>query len=586
MGLQQTPQKRKSPWARYAPIIAIVVIIAIVGVVLAVRSSGSNNNKSNNVTPTGSNVTSKSGQNGVPLFYNDAKAQGVLDKYTWQDHCDTTTGEVAIPILDPPPCTPKVEQKDNGGATSPGVTADTIKIGYYSAKPDPILDTLTKQAGAYDTPQATDQAVKNYVQLYASVYNLYGRKIQLVRIPGTGLGTDAVAARADADSAAAAGVFAVIGGPAQAKQFSDELAAKKVLCIGTCIIAQPQKYYLDHQPYVWPTGPSPDQTSTLTSELIKTQLVGKPASFGGSDVNGKPRTFTLLTYDTPDGQFKSSWDDLEQKVKAAGANIVDHVDYYLNLPTLAADARTTAARLKQKGATTIIFTGDPIFPQGLTAEMTKLNYFPEWVMSGTVLADTNVFARKFDQQQWKHAMGIQLIPARIVPQKQDSYTVHEWYFKTKPPTDNNFAIVKGNVEALMNGLQAAGAHLTPASFKNGMDALPPDVDPANPTLRTITTYGQHNFWPGTPDDPAGLDNAGVMWWDPNAQGPDETGSVGAGMYRLMDGGLRYLPGKWPTTPLKFFDPAGTVTIYGANNVPPDLTPKDEPPPPGSPAAGG
>ena len=45
--------------------------------------------------------------------------------------------------------------------------------------------------------------------------------------------------------------------------------------------------------------------------------------------------------------------------------------------------------------------------------MTQQNYFPEWVMAGTVLADTNVFARKFDQQQWKHAFGLQLIPARV-----------------------------------------------------------------------------------------------------------------------------------------------------------------------------
>ena len=48
------------------------------------------------------------------------------------------------------------------------------------------------------------------------------------------------------------------------------------------------------------------------------------------------------------------------------------------------------------------------------------------------------------------------------------------------------------------------------------------------------TYGNHGFWTG--DDPAGLDNAGIEFWDPTATGPDETGTVGKGMYRLMDGG--------------------------------------------------
>src|SRR5205823_4577270 len=195
-----------------------------------------------------------------------------------------------------------------------------------------------------------------------------------------------------------------------------------------------------------------------------------------------------------------------------GANVVDHVNFYLNLPTLQADAQTTARRLKEKNATTLIFTGDPIFPQYLTKEMTKLNYFPEWVMSGTVLADTNVFARQFDQKQWVHAFGLQLIPARLPKDKQDAYTVHEWYFGTKPPTDNNFAIVDGDVETLFDGLQLAGPNLTPQAFKNGMDANGPAVSTDGSTINTIGTYGQHNLWPDTPDDPAGLDNAGLMFW--------------------------------------------------------------------------
>jgi hypothetical protein len=419
--------------------------------------------------------------------------------------------------------------------------------------------------------------------LYAGVYQLWGRKIQLVRIDGTGSSSDAVAARADADRAAAAGVFAVLGGPAQARQFSDELAAKHVLCVGTCIIAQSQQYYQQHQPWVWPTGPSPDQTSAMITEFIKKQMIGKPAQWGGPDVNGKQRTWALLTYDTPDSQFKTSWDDLEAKMKTAGANVLAHQTYYLNLPTLQADARTIATKLKQIGATSILFTGDPLFPIYLTADMTKENYFPEWVMSGTVFADTNVFARKFDQQQWKHAFGLQLIPARIPKDKQDSFTVYKWWYgaNTQPPTDNNYAVVKGDVELLMDGLQLAGPNLTPQAFQNGLFAAPAAVDNDAPTIKTIITYGQHGYWPGT--DIAGLDNAGFEFWDPTAQGQDETGTQGTGMYRLMDGGLRYLPGHWPTDPMALFDPKNTVTIYGENNIPASLIPPTEPVPAGAPA---
>ena len=119
-----------------------------------------------------------------------------------------------------------------------------------------------------------------------------------------------------------------------------------------------------------------------------------------------------------------------------------------------------------------------------------------------------------------------------------------------------------------------------------MDAWPPAVPGEPPGLQTITTWGQHGFWPGLDDDPAGLDNAGILWWDPNATGPDETGTVGKGMYRLMDGGRRYTAGHWPTEPVKLFDPAGTVTIYDANAIPPELQPANIPRPPDAPANGG
>jgi len=142
-------------------------------------------------------------------------------------------------------------------------------------------------SGAYDTPEATSQAYKDYAELYAGTYEPYGRKVQMVPIDGTGTLSDAVAARADADRAAAKNVFAVMGGPAQAKEFADELAQKKILCIATCIIAQPQKYVLDNAPYLWPPGPTPDQTATMVTEFIKKQLLGKPAEWAGPDQSGR-----------------------------------------------------------------------------------------------------------------------------------------------------------------------------------------------------------------------------------------------------------------------------------------------------------
>src|SRR5580692_8216843 len=131
MATPQTPRARRSPLARYAPLIAVVVVVAIVAVVIGIVH---NNKKSKpqSIT-TNTNATGQQTFADVPVFYNEAKAKSTLTNYTWQPHCDTATGQVAIPILLPPPCVP-APTTPNGGSTSPGVTATTIKIGYFIGK--------------------------------------------------------------------------------------------------------------------------------------------------------------------------------------------------------------------------------------------------------------------------------------------------------------------------------------------------------------------------------------------------------------------------------------------------------------------
>jgi hypothetical protein len=66
-------------------------------------------------------------------------------------------------------------------------------------------------------------------------------------------------------------------------------------------------------------------------------------------------------------------------------------------------------------------------------------------------------------------------------------------------------------------------------------------------------------WPW--DDYLALDDTTEIWWDPSSSGPDETGVEGVGLYRYVDGGKRYMPNEWPTTPTKAFQPEGTVLFY-------------------------
>src|SRR4029079_1355024 len=131
-----TPRKRRSPLVRYAPFLSVIVVIATVAIALAVSGK---DDKKTTVTPGPTTPASD-----VPIQYQAAQKAGTVDKYTWQDNCDPATGRVAIPILSPAPCVPKYDGNNFGAIAAPQVTADTIRIGYYLSKPDPVTDGLLK----------------------------------------------------------------------------------------------------------------------------------------------------------------------------------------------------------------------------------------------------------------------------------------------------------------------------------------------------------------------------------------------------------------------------------------------------------
>ncbi|HEY1740978.1 MAG TPA: hypothetical protein VGI86_19850, partial [Acidimicrobiia bacterium] len=383
------------------------------------------------------------------------------------------------------------------------------------------------------------------------------------KLQGTGTSTDEQAAQADAVTAKNLNVFAVLGGPSQTKSFSQTLANEGILCIGSCEIAQPGSFYKANSPYIW-AGIEPDQTSQINVQFVKNQLVGKDAIYAGdTKFQKEKRTFAVLSYDTSDGQYTAVWDKWINELKGAGVDVKGHVSYFLNLPTVQADAQTIVAKLKAIDATTVIFTGDPIAPIYFTKEATKQKYFPEWVMSGTVFADTAVFARKFDQTQWKHAFGLSLIPPRIPITQQGYYAIYtDCGDNPAPSAYNTQGIIYGNELLLFDGLELAGPHLSAQNFYAGITNYP--LLPRDSSdLRSVTSYGDHGIWPdGT--DYGGQDTSGFVWWDPTAKGQDETGTVGTGEYRYMDNGKQFLPGDVPTTPMGLFSKTNTVTYYDSS----------------------
>jgi hypothetical protein len=192
-------------------------------------------------------------------------------------------------------------------------------------------------------------------------------------------------------------------------------------------------------------------------------------------------------------------------------------------------------------------------------------------MAGTVLADTVVFARSFDQQQWAHAFGLQLTPARVPKPQQDSYTLHEWWFGTQPPTENNFAIVKGNVEQLMTGIHLAGPKLTPETFREGLTTRrrqdPLGLAPSSPT----------GSWLWRADGRSR--QRGHLYWD------GQRARTRLGRRQGCTGSRRGrgTPRQVAHRTREAVRSAGTVTIYEAGQIPDELKPADIPVPADAPA---
>jgi hypothetical protein len=488
-------------------------------------------------------------------------------------NCDTTTGRIKIPSAYAPPCVAPFTGK-NGGATSQGVTGDEIKIVVYTGDPakDPLFAAQIRAAGANPDVNEIRATYAGYFDIYNKLFELYGRKLSVEYYLATGPQTDTTAAKADAIAIAEKKPFAVVGGPGQATTvFADELAHRGVMCLGTCALAMPTKITERNKPYIMPDTLSPEQASQLTTEFIGKQLGKGKAQYAGDDATkNKNRVYGILHYNTPDGQYTDSFNTLKAGLKKYGITAKADQSFFLDLSKAQETARTVITKLKDAGVTTVIYTGDPIMPGPFTKEATAQDWHPEWVIGPTVLADTSIFGRTYDQDQWAHAFGVQLPNGRTPEQLNGSFFLYNWFHGTRPP-NNTYQVLNPSVLELARGVMLAGPKLTPQTFRDGLFRYPPSGgDPINPQQ----SWGKHGFWPGT--DYYGTDDAGMLWWDPTAVGQDEIGQVGNGLYRYADGAKRYTRGKFPAKGQGgLFDTASSVTIF--EQLPPGSRP-DYPPP--------
>ncbi|HYT40345.1 MAG TPA: hypothetical protein VEN99_12575, partial [Acidimicrobiia bacterium] len=359
--------------------------------------------------------------------------------------CDPATGRLAVPTRFAPPCVPSVAS--NGGATWPGVTAETITVAVYLDQGDVASRTLAAASGNRDTADEVAATYRSYTDYFEHHYQTWGRRVRLAFVTPSGPDDDPDRARADAERVAGdLGAFASWGGPARTSAYADELAAHRVLCI--CAVPEPDAWYEAHAPYVISPEPTVTQRIAAQAEYVTRRLAGRQARFASDVMLGaQTRTFGLVYEDSPGQIGLRGAESLERELRRAGVELLDSVGFSGTGTAPAAgsaEARKVVSRLRQAGVTSVLYVGDALFPVFMTQEATRQGYGPEWVLlgagpggggggGGLTGADTTFSGRAYDQTQWAHALGLSFSGARLASGQDESWRIHAWHTGQPPP---------------------------------------------------------------------------------------------------------------------------------------------------------
>jgi hypothetical protein len=189
----------------------------------------------------------------------------------------------------------------------------------------------------------------------------------------------------------------------------------------------------------------------------------------------------------------------------------------------------------------------------------KQDYHPEWIFTGTALTDTSSVGRLYDRDQMAHTFGASSNPARTVPQISEPWRLYEWWYGTPPPHPKTVLAWGPVIQLLFIGIHLAGPHLTAETFAGAMFNYPPtggtqvigknvlDLFAGGYLLGDTTPAISFGPRPDGSIDFVAVDDFTIAWWNPEAEGPDENGTIGRGLWTYSGMGVR-LPLAEPNLP--------------------------------------
>jgi len=443
---------------------------------------------------------------------------------------------------------------NNGGATTRGVTANTITIAVRQTSDSQGANALEAQAEAEAAGGVSAATSYGYDQKIVSWMNgqfeLYGRHVVLSQFNGQGNGTnealDQGQAAACADADTEANSLHAFGGINWSGIFESGVFADCATRYKTYIPEGapyfPESWYAQRSPYVWGITMNCSLISYEVGEWIGKQIAPFPTKWAGNDgvvsLNGKQRKFGVYV---PNNAEYQECVNISLKVEQSPPNNIsksreNQYNYALDISTFPQDAQKAIVQFAAAQDTTIVLACDPISPIFLTQDAAQQNYFPEWAIIGVAGTDTDNYAQLWSQNTIRnHMFGLSQLASSQVALSASSDAGRSLTAMGLPININSVTDYY-ELLSMFDQLQAAGPTLTAANIGANTPKIP---GPSG---------GPFGTWDYGTTHTAIIDSRQV-YWNANAKSP---ANQKTGTFVEVYGGSRFSQGHYPSGEPPYF----------------------------------
>jgi hypothetical protein len=458
-----------------------------------------------------------------------------------------------------PPCVPKFGG-NNGGATAQGVTADKIKVIFFSSTPNDQVDAILATQGLavpYPESVAFQKAALKFVEKH---FELYGRKIDAEFVLG-----DCPTTPPDYDKCNAAAQevvkkkpFMVVWGTPLYGSVFDIWKNAGIVSFGGWQFDD--SLFNSRRPYRWDPFMNGTEIGAHIAEYYCKKMAKSNADHSGAvihpSIGTRGNVGRKLGIVTPEIEANVlAAKRVIAAVKACGGQVTaSPYTYESDIEKATQQTQATVSKLVQDKVTTVACMCDPIAPAFLTTGMTGNSYFPEFFIAGTQFIDADLVGRLYDKQQMRHAFGISSIgqqkplkdadPTRVWRDVGAPADAAKDASQDHPCEDNGCGIQWAYVNLVGTALQMAGPNLNAATLERGLFTMPADGgwDAVHDPTRVLLKFG--------PNDYTSVSDAREIYWSAtspstvDAQNGQCPSPDKCGAWISPNGGRRFTLNQW------------------------------------------